>query len=862
MITLSKHNRITQNDNKEFLKSLRTAKDEADVEQAYKRIFHKRYIDGIQNAIMNRPYGSDGYLRSGDLVLVLRMLMEFKKGTSLINLATRARIIAQVVYYLKKFELDGEPLPNVIFSGDEKEMFIVYAPVLKHYLSEDYDWSIAPSEAHVRNLDLVEELMNDPNLSSFVFDINTSKFDVNDVLKAIDSLAENDGKMHKIKVSEANIRIVFEEFIRMIFSDVRSVKIGIEAQKQPQLLVSIFTQSILGDTNIYPIPTKKNMLHLPDGSTVKLDTNAYSAFFSRYERKYTLEEQDRIVAIADQLIEEAARRFSGDFWTPTVWANRSHELIQSNLGEDWTNRFNVWDMACGTKNLTRDLQFKSLFSSTIHQEELNMSTKYNHEGVSFQYDFLNDDIDVSPTSNPKDLKMPLALFEKLKRNEPFLFYSNPPYGTANDAGAKGTSKRSIALSQINRYMKAEGLGKASQQLYAQFFYRVIKIVREFKLTNVHIAFFSKPQFFVGGKYWEGFNDLLFSHFSFEQGVLFNAGEFSDVSDKWAVNFSVFKLRPSVTIDYEKTFLFSVEHLTEHGIEIIKQKRLQMVSESESLSKWVRAPLVDNKTEMMRPYPQFSSAFNVNEGDGHRGRLKADAFGYLVAVANSVYKSQRDVFLLSGSAYMANGISVTPDSIDRIVVTFAARKSIRHSWLNDSENFKQPNITNMTQSEWKEFVDDCLIYSLFHIGASYQVSLKEVQYKGNIYNLKNEWFFMSKDEIKKLAQKYFLNEIERDLKFEKQERFVYQKIKERTLSAEANDLYNEAVKLVNKSFETRKLADQEFPEWSVKSWDAGFYQIYKIVDFYKIDDLENFKSKFQQLERKIAQNVYRLEMLQP
>src|SRR5699024_7499882 len=108
-------NKITKANNDEFLKSLKYAKDEADVEQAYKRIFQKKYVDGIQNATMYRPYGSDGYLRSGGLVLVLRMLMEFKKGTDLTNISTRARIIAQVIYYLKRFEQNGEELPNVIF---------------------------------------------------------------------------------------------------------------------------------------------------------------------------------------------------------------------------------------------------------------------------------------------------------------------------------------------------------------------------------------------------------------------------------------------------------------------------------------------------------------------------------------------------------------------------------------------------------------------------------------------------------------------------------------------------------------------------------------------------------------------------
>lgn len=855
-------NKITQRDNREFLRSLKTAVDEADVEQAYKRIFQKRYVDGSQYATLNRPYGSDGYLRSNDLVFVLRMLMEFKKGTSLVNISTRARIIAQVVYYLKRFEEDGELLPNVIFSGDEEEMFVVYAPVLTGYLSEDYDWSIAPSDAPYKNLELVEKLRDDPNLSSFVFDVNTPKFDINDVLKAIDSLADNEGKMFKIRVTEANIRIVFEEFLRMIFSDQRSIKIGLDPKKEPQLLVSIFTLSILGDKNIYPVQTKKNTLHLPNGKEVRLDTTAYSAFFTRYERKYTVEEQDRITAIADQLIEETARRFSGDFWTPTVWANRSHELIKDVVGEDWNKDYVVWDVACGTKNLTRDLQFNALYSSTIHQEELDMSTKYNLNNTYFQYDFLNDDIGVSPNSNLSDLKIPSSLFEKLINDEPIIFYTNPPYGTANDAGAKGTSKQSIALTKINELMREEQLGQAAQQLYAQFFYRVVKFQRDFKLSNVYIAFFSKPQFLVGGSYWNKFNDFFFKQFSFEKGVLFNAGEFSDVSDQWAVNFSIFKARNQEVEEYEKTFNFSVEHLTPDGIEKIQDKQLGIVEKKESLSEWLREPLKDNKTDKERPYPQFSSAFNVNEGAGFRGRLKADAFGYMVSVANSVYKSQRDVFILSGSAYMANGVSVTPDSFEHAVVTFAARKSVTHSWINDMDNFRKPDQSKVSEEEWKEFVNDCMIYSLFHIGASYQTSLKNVSYHGEFYDIKNEWFFMGYQEIKGLAQKYILNEIEEDLRFVKQERFVYNKIKNARFSKEAQALYDEVVQLVHKSFATRSLADQEHPEWGVKNWDAGFYQIYKLIDEYKLDDLISFRESFKNLELKIEQFVYRLDMLNP
>lgn len=809
---------------------------------------------------MYRPFGSDGYLRTGDLVLSLRMLMEFKKGTTLVNISDRAKIIAQVIYYLKQFEQNGEELPNVIFSGDEKEMFVVYAPVLFHYLKEDYDWEIAPNEAHLKNIDLLTKLYDDPNLSSFVFDISTPKFHINDVLDAIDSLALNEGKFTKIRVTEQNIRMVFDEFIRMIFSEQRKVKLGIDPEKEPHLLVSIFIQALLGDKHLYPIPDTKNKLHLPDGTVVAMDTTAFSAFFSRYERRYTLEEQDRLRAISDQLIEETARRFSGDFWTPTIWANRANELITEVVGNNWRKDYVVWDCASGAKNLTRDYQFKKLFSSTLHEEELDIGSHYNKESEAFQYDFLNDDVHISPESNPEDVKMPKELFEALKNNEPIIFFTNPPYGTANEAGARGKSKQNIANTKINKIMKQNKIGAASQQLYAQFFYRIIKFKRDFNLTNIYIAFFSKTQFFTGGKYWTRFSDELFSQFEHKKGILFNAGEFSDVSDMWAVNFSVYEQRDSIVEEYNKLFNFSVEETTEEGISHLSNKTIELITQEELLTQWLREPNKGRRDYKEELYPQFSSIFNVNENKGFRGKLLSNSFGYMVTLSSNVFQSQRDVFILSGSAYKGNGVAVTPENFERVVVTFATRKSVTHSWINDMDNFKKPDITTLNPDAWDEFVNDCLIYSLFNINASYQGSLSNVRYQGELYDIENQWFFMSHEDIRKLAQKYYFTEIEEQLRFVNKDRFVYEKIKDATLSEEAENLYKQAVLLLENSFEHRIVANQGHPEWNVMNWDAGFYQVYKIVDNYKIDGLTEFRELFSQLENKIEQKVYEFGML--
>ncbi|HDA7687593.1 TPA: hypothetical protein O5W81_002224 [Staphylococcus aureus] len=505
--------------------------------------------------------------------------------------------------------------------------------------------------------------------------------------------------------------------------------------------------------------------------------------------------------------------------------------------------------------------FDNLYCSTLYQEELNISNDYNQNPKSFQYDFLNDDININPESNPYEIKMPIELFESLKQNKPFIFLANPPYATANNAGSKGTSKKSVAITEINKLMKSNGLGKASQKLYAQFYYRVIKLVEDFNLTNVHIAFFSKSQFMNGGDYWTHFNNKLFSNFKFQKGILFNAGESSDVSNDWAIAFSVYKNRDIIKNDYSKLFPMSVEHLEIDGIVQDRIKVIEEIEQLNFLSKWVREPNVKRKDFMDEPYPHFSSAFNINQGVKNSGRLLNNSIGYMVNVANNVFKSQRDVFILSGSAYMGHGLSITPENFERIAITFAARKSISHTWINDMDNFKAPDFRKITDIEKDEFISDCIIYCLFNINASYQTSQRDIIYNNQSFDLNNEMFFMGIEDIKKLAEDNYNYDIENQLRFEKEERYVYSLIKTKNLSKEATLVYDQAVELLKVSFKYRNLANEDHPEWHVNNWDAGFYQVFKLINEYKIEGFDEFKNSYNDLERKIENRVYELKMLQ-
>lgn len=167
----------------------------------------------------------------------------------------------------------------------------------------------------------------------------------------------------------------------------------------------------------------------------------------------------------------------------------AHKRIAKVFGENWKDEYVVWDCCCGTKNLTRDYNFKELYCSTLFQSELDMSVKYNTNSVSFQFDFLNDDIE----------KIPVGLMNALKENKKIIFLMNPPYGSASNMNTDANDhKAGICKTKINDMMRGK-FGKASANLYAQFLYRIMMLKEKYN-ANISLAFFCNPTYLVGDGY--------------------------------------------------------------------------------------------------------------------------------------------------------------------------------------------------------------------------------------------------------------------------------------------------------------------------------------------------------------------------
>ena len=531
------------------------------------------------------------------------------------------------------------------------------------------------------------------------------------------------------------------------------------------------------------------------------------------------------------------RRIRGQFYTPKMFVDKAHRMIEAALGEDWKEKFVVWDNCCGTKNLTRDYSFEDLYCSTLEQGELDQCSDYNKNATSFQFDFLNDSLD----------KLPASLIEALKANKPIVFLLNPPYATACNMGTtEGDHKAGINNTMVRDLMTTDGLRSGAENLQHQFMYRIMQIKRQFNLTDVHIALFSKPIYLTGGKQ-EKFLNAFCSEFSFVNGILFNAGGFSGVSEKWGITFNIWE--SGVNTD-NNNFIHTLVEEKDGEIVVCGEKNLYNLNGQQTASDWSKEPIKKIKAV---DAPQISSGVKVKQSG--RGTLVENALGYIGNNSNNVGMSEMYSAIYSSCSSRANGYSITADNFDRCTALFAARKLIVGNWINDKDEYLAPNEAH---PGYNEFVNDSLIYSLFH-SSSNQSSLRNVEYKGNAWNIKNEFFWRSAAEMAEKANACGNDEMYNDARVSK-DRYVYSKLQGIELSAEAKAVLDKANEILDATMSRRKVYNEEHPEYQVNNFDAGFYQLKAICKEYCPELLKEFNEVFKKLSEKMKPMVYELGFL--
>lgn len=536
-------------------------------------------------------------------------------------------------------------------------------------------------------------------------------------------------------------------------------------------------------------------------------------------------------AIADRLIENIERRNRGAFYTPIIWANYAHKLITEQFGDDWKDDYIIWDCCCGTKNLTRDYQFKELYCSTLEQAELDISKNYNKESTSFQFDFLNDSLD--------DLKVKApGLLNAFENNKPIMFFINPPYVKPNGANGNVSQSTNVCKEMHN----IDGF-KQSELIY-QFLWRILNIKRTYNLTNCCIACFTKPTWLCCES-TNKFRKLFFQHFKFTNGIMFNAGEFAGVSAQWGITFNMW--RPGECInknEFEHTIVRSNKN---NDIEIIGVYTLYNADNIDHIqtSKYISQDV--KKTENLTNgiiFKPINRSHTIT-----KAKVPKDRLDITMHIHGDMIQTNRNCYITAGVP-SAGGIILNKDNIIKACVILAIRLTTPCNWLNDKDSY----IINPHKKYPIEFITDCFTYALF---SNYAVSMHFDE--GSLHN---DLFWMSKDNIEQLAKQYNNIQCLDDIKLTNNNRFAHNKLIEWSdiLSQESKDILSTAKSLVINSFQYRTIFNSINPDYQINNWDAGWYQLKPLLKTYIPDDLKTFRTLHKQLGDKIRPQVYEYGIL--
>lgn len=867
---------------------------------------YSKYTDGVFNCY----YVSDSNYREYFL-----LQLECKLDVDLKDTQQLAKVLLQVCFYLKQFERANMQIPKVIVVGTKRNCFAISAYYLynkyvknTNYATEDENGNkISASTApnHILYNPRLNAIANDAEIYSLIRITETSeKNAIQELCIDILKVAKEIGLKEDVTVE--NLARAYDFF---------EMKVIDQKQKErltTREIVGAFMQLMLNPSNVTVEQTRNALGQIVDsgginfnGRVIQVDSNAFNSFANVFAVKtYDIKDQKALTEIQDRLIEDTDRRRKGDFYTPTIWVNEAHKLMDKHLGLNWREKYMVWDCAWGTGNLTRDYAFDDLYCSTLIQEDLDTAARYNPLAIKFQYDFLNDDVeefervphilfkpfigklkyaDTEQYLNFKDIldlyaraidrniitqeqaqqsyieAVQIIKNTKLYENAPGLidsllgingkeqkdlvFLINPPYGTAKNGGADTVSKAGIADTLVNKYMLEDRIGACSQQLYAQFLFRIHKIYHIFG-GNTNVGIFAPPAYITGPTYVK-FREK-FTEMAPKDGFILQGSQFADVKDTWGISFCILNKDGDF-----RNLEVTVFDLSDGLDNKTNTKHLYNLDNKQSLSDFVKTK--DKGIDA----PQMSNPIKWKQSG--RGKLVPGSLGYMMFNANNIEQSKQFVTIMSSCMAGANGVSVTKNTFYQCIGGFTARRlmATECTWINWQDEYMAPNTDHPEYAQWQ---NDCIVYSLFN-SKSNQSSLRSIYYNGKDWDIYNEFFWLSRNRMLQLAEQHNNMAVYDDvINHGKSERFVYEKLKTVTLSEDAKLALDLATKIVEKTFQYRQQFAEKHPEYHINTWDAGWYQIKAIAKEYCKEDLEYFNEMYKKLSDRMRPLVYELGFL--
>lgn len=739
-------------------------------------------------------------------------------------------MFAQLLFYVRSAHRLGEQLPPFLCVIDpEKAALMETAKALPILTDKSISWPKSGSK-----IDKSLAIQVAPYISAHfvVYQLDTYE---QDFIQAIRG-AINAGKIIRTPITPDNLRQVFDKWIKMIGEELEGVS--------PPDYALLFFADIMHDGRraaVKDLPAK--LLHEDDrpvfllnGVTYELNSmQGYRNFWAIYHRPPEPEFRRYLLERRDSLLPTDERQFKGAFYTPLQVVDKTYNKLSDILGKNWQQRYIVWDMCCGVGNLeVKHSNYHNVFMSTIDKADVDvMKASQTCVGATiFQYDYLNDDVnEFGLIDYGISGKLPTALQSaitkanaKEKGAKKILVLINPPYAEAtssDNAASRGVdrSKTGVARSRFAR-AGMQGYGKASNELFAQFLARIHK-----EIPNATVASFGKLKY-VNSQAFEEFRAVW--HAKYLGGFVVHSRAFDDLKGDFPIGFLIWDTSKPEPISE------IVTDVLDKDANYIGDKTFTNVENSLLLSTWPKRP----KTNGLPALPLKGAVEPATTTADLRGTSWSEgAIGWFNCAGNDLQQAQRLTMILSSGFASGRGFFVNKENLPQVAVMFAVRRLIKPTWLNDRDQFLQPN-----QPLSATFKTDCLVWTLFN-EANYSAGADKLFWGGNEWCLVNHFIPFTEVEIG--AKSAFASS------------FMSNYMAKMKLSPEAKSVMKEGQKLFSQ-YHQQKFGRKIIEEFKLGRCDVGWWQIRRALKANisnEVTAFEPFIAAYETLRQKLIPQVY-------
>ena len=222
-------------------------------------------------------------------------------------------------------------------------------------------------------------------------------------------------------------------------------------------------------------------------------------------------------------------------------------------------------------------------------------------------------------------------------------------------------------------------------------------------------------------------------------------------------------------------------------------------------------------------------------------------GFLYASNNDLQHAGQETCITSSIYTGGNGggLYITSENLWQSAIVFSVRRLIKPTWLNDRDQFLQPN-----KPLSDEFKNDCLIWMLFN-GSNLTASANDLEWNGEKWSIVNHFIPFTEAEV---------NAPER---FESD--FMVRYLADKKLSAEAEAVLEEGKKLWQAYFAYTDVHTVR-EELKLNRPDVGWYQVRKALQARNASgdsqpvSFKAFEEAYKLLTEKLRPQVYELGFL--